>query len=266
LHTADYALQAVQVPAGQHTVALRFVPPDVVAGFVISLATLVAAGIVAWRWQLLLLPRDRRRHRPARLPEPALRFRRRFLETRLFETRQTPFLSSDTKSSAWWRRRWAILSVVLLGFGLRLFLLGHQELRGDEAFSYLFARLPAADVVPALLQEGDPHSPFHYLLLHGWMQLTGESEFAMRFLSLIPGLLLLPLMAQLGHYLGGRRLGLLAAVLAAISQSLVWVAQDARNQYTLALFWIVLATLLLVRVTKKGEIERRSTAVGLWVA
>lgn len=259
LHTADYALQVVQVPAGQHTVQLNFVPPDVVAGVVISLLTLVAAGIVAWRWQPVVLPRDRRH--PARLPEPALRLKRW-----LFEIRQTAATSAGTKSSARWRWRWTVLGVVLLGFGLRLFLLGHQELRGDEAFSYLFARLPAADIVPALLQEGDPHSPFHYLLLHGWMQLAGESEFAMRFLSLVPGVLLLPLMAQLGCYLGSRRLGLLAAVLAAISQSLVWVAQDVRNQYTLALLWIALATLLLVRATEKGKTERRPTAVGLWAA
>ena len=145
-----------------------------------------------------------------------------------------------------------VLFLVLLGFGLRAYGLGEQELRGDEAFSYLVARRPLVEIVPALLRQGDPHPPLHYLALHLWMRLAGGSEFSMRYASLLPGVLLLPLMFQLGRQVGGDGAGVLLTGLASVSQLLVWVAQDARNQYTLAAFFSTLAALSLVRALRCG--------------
>lgn len=155
-----------------------------------------------------------------------------------------------------WPLKPAVLLILLLGFALRVFRLGWQELRGDEAFSYLFARMPTVEIIPTLIAEGDPHSPFHYLLLHGWLALSGDSEFAMRYLSLLPGVLLLPLLYALGTALGNRKIGLLAALFAATSQSLIWLAQDVRNQYTLALFFGTWATLVLVKLASSNVILR----------
>ncbi|MCP4415174.1 MAG: hypothetical protein GY805_01035 [Chloroflexi bacterium] len=80
------------------------------------------------------------------------------------------------------------------------------------------------------------------------MKLVGDSELALRFLSLLPGVLLLPLLAQLGRRIGGRPFALLLTLLLAISQSHVWISQDVRNQYTLGLLLIVSATLLLTKL------------------
>ncbi len=245
---ANAGFQAILLPSGDHTINLRFAPTDVAAGITFSLLTLLAVIIAAGQARPVVVRRDWHwaigDWRTACAPSP---------------------LAAAVA-------KWGMTAVLLLGFGLRVLRLGYQELRGEEAVAYLFARLPAAQIIPALLADGNPQSPFHYLLLHGWMNLTGDSEFAMRFIALVPGVLLLPLIYVLGTTLSGRKLGLLAAFLGAISQSLVRLAQDMRSQYMLALFFGALATALLTRYlvpqrTKAGTpfvVSRRRSV--LWLA
>ena len=224
--TANSGFIAVLLPTGSHTITLRFAPWDVPVGMALSLLTLLGAGGLAWRWRPLV----GLRREPAKVSKTVVGW--------------PAWTWQPGQVIAKSRVLWGGTAVFFLAFILRLFRLGHQELRGDEAFSYLFAAMPPAESVPALLAGGDPHSPLHYLLLHGWLTLTGDTEFALRYLSLLLSLLLLPLVYQLGRLLGGQRLGLLAAFLMAISQSLIWLAQDVRNQYMLVQG--LLATVLLV--------------------
>ena len=73
--------------------------------------------------------------------------------------------------------------IVLLGFGARLFHLQSQSLWFDEGWSWHLARLPLADMAAATAAD---RSPFlYYALLHVWLKFAGESEFAMRYLSLM---------------------------------------------------------------------------------
>lgn len=234
LYPADYGLQGVWVPAGVHHVSLRFQPPEVTVGLIVSLLTLAGAALLAWRWR----PAVALRHDDDRrlIPRPAL----------------------PARKAAWVRLRfskrfyfWAAILLTFLSFALRVYRLDYQELRGDEAFSYLFAKQPASEIIPDLISEGDPHSPFHYLILHGWMSLSGDSEFAMRAIALFAGVLAVPLMYQLGREAEGASLGLLLSLMVTISPSLVWIDQEVRNQYALAIIFSLLATLLLVRFLRR---------------
>jgi hypothetical protein len=243
---ADYALQALVVPAGRNEVVLSYVARDVQVGVLVLLLTLVLTAVVAWRWHPVITTRPI-------MPEG--------------EKPVQPYLEWPD-----WRRslainhaRWIMVAVVLLGFGLRLFLLGNQELRGDEAFSFLFAQLPLSEVVPELVDQGDPHSPLHYLMLNGWVDLAGVSELSMRWLSLLPGLLLIPVIFRLGCEMAGRRVGIMAALMTAVSPSLIWLAQDIRNQYTLAMLFTSLATWLLVNINKSTVSRSTKMRVGMWV-
>jgi 4-amino-4-deoxy-L-arabinose transferase-like glycosyltransferase len=233
---ANGGFQAILLPPGDHTITLRFAPTDVTIGVIISLATLFLVMLLGWRGKLSIV------------------------------NGQWSMVNVRPSVDYWpltidhWQLKPALLLIILLGFALRVFRLGWQELRGDEAFNYLFARMATAEIIPTLIGEGDPHSPFPYLLLHGWLRLTGDSEFAMRYLSLVAGVLLLPLIYALGAALGSRRIGLLAMLLAAVSQSLIWLAQDMRSQYSLVLLFSVLATLLLVKLA-----DSRLSA-GWWLA
>lgn len=49
------------------------------------------------------------------------------------------------------------LAALILAFGLRVFGLGSQELRGDEAFGYFFSLRPFADMIDATLALQEPH-------------------------------------------------------------------------------------------------------------
>ena len=231
LYAADYALQALRVPAGQHTVELRFVPLDVIAGMAISILTLLFSLLLLRYRRVTPLPGAGNRRawpRPA-LPRIALRSR--------------PFLCRHARQ--------ILLLLLLLAFALRLANLGYQELRGDEAFSVGFAQLPLQEVAPALVAAGDPHPPLHYLLLSVWLHGIGDGEFVLRYPSVLLSLLLLPLLFLLGVRLRDRSLGALMVALAAVSQSLLWLAQDVRNQYLLVMLFTTAATLLLARAAER---------------
>ena len=156
-------------------------------------------------------------------------------------------------------RRLSILSLILfIAFTLRVHLLGNQELRGDEGFSWNYIQDPPAEILTRIIREGDPQPPIHYWLLWGWAQLTGDSEFAMRAWSALLSLSLVPLMYQVGRKLWREEVGLLAAGLTAIHPQQIWLAQDVRNMYQLALIALLIATLILPKlIQRKGAKAQR---------
>jgi hypothetical protein len=233
---ANAGLSAVVVPAGSHTVSLRFRPWDVWLGLVISLAAVLAAVVAAWRWRPVVVLRPAARPVPD-TPVPV-------------RSPQSVPLSGSLSTTMW---RAALVAILLVGFSLRVVSLGAQELRGDEAFSYLFTRLPLGEVVPELIDQGDPHPPLHYLALNVWARLAGDSELALRYLSAMAGTLLLPVLAVLGRRMAGARAGLWAAGLAAAAPGLIWLSQDVRNQYALVMLFAALTTLALVRRPLPGR-------------
>ncbi|MBK8906034.1 MAG: glycosyltransferase family 39 protein [Anaerolineaceae bacterium] len=229
--TANYAFQGVWLPPGTHTVTWHYRPWQVTVGLAISLLTVLGTAVFLRRPQAMKAGQ----RRPLILPRPAL-----------------PQLHLRQISPNWSWRIYLLL-LTLAAWAVRVFSAAAQELRGDEGFSYLFASLPLHQIIPELIPVGEPHSPLHYLLLHGLMAVAGPSEFVMRLPALIPGLLLIPLMAEWGRLVGGRRVGGLAALFTAVSQSLIWLAQDVRNQYAVAICFTVLASILLIRACQRQK-------------
>lgn len=132
--------------------------------------------------------------------------------------------------------------VLLLATGLRLYRLDAQSFWNDEGNT---ARA-AERRIPLILEaaEGDIHPPGYYLLLHFWRALAGESEFALRALSALCGVLTVALTYGLGRRLLGTSTGLGAACLAALSPLGVYYSQEAR-MYALLGLLSVLSTYLL---------------------
>src|SRR5215212_5259616 len=96
----------------------------------------------------------------------------------------------------------------------------------DEGISVGIASHGLADIPAALGQDGSP--PLYYLLLHGWMAVTGEGEAATRALSLLFALLAVPVSFWAGSAVFDRRAGTLAAVGAAGCPFLSYYAQETR--------------------------------------
>jgi hypothetical protein len=143
----------------------------------------------------------------------------------------------------------ALLCLLSLAFGLRVFVIGRQSLWGDEGASYAYA-VQSLTTLIADVAQNDPHPPLYYLGLNLWLPLAGIDEFSIRFFSLLPGVLTVSLIYALGKKLANDRVGLIAAVLAAVNPFLIWYSQWAR-MYSLAVALCLLSVYLFVKLMEK---------------
>ncbi len=107
----------------------------------------------------------------------------------------------------------------------------------DEAITTGIASHSVSAIPGILRHDGNP--PLYYVLLHGWIRLFGASESATHSLSLLFGLLCVPVGMWAGWTLFGRRAGLIAAVLFAFNAWLTNYAQETRMYELMALLGIV---------------------------
>jgi mannosyltransferase len=138
-----------------------------------------------------------------------------------------------------------IVSLVLAAFTLRTVSLDAQSLWRDEVDAMRFATVPLDEVLSNFTRPGW-NGPFYFLLLRGWIALTGTSEYAMRFLSLFFGVLCVPLAYALGSRLFNPRTGTFAALLVSVSPYLTWYSQEVK-MYTLVPVLALLAIYALRR-------------------
>jgi mannosyltransferase len=127
-----------------------------------------------------------------------------------------------------------ILLVIAVGMSLRLYRIGAQPLWVDEASSLRFAGQTFSQLWSwsTIVDPGNP--PLYYSLLHGWL-VFGDSEASLRLLSALFGVCTLPLVYALGRTVRDHRLGIVGALLFAISPFQVWYSQEARGYSLLTL-------------------------------
>lgn len=156
--------------------------------------------------------------------------------------------------------------VLLLALGLRGYRLGGQSLWADEGNSLALAQASLADI--AARTALDIHPPLYYWLLHGWRRLAGDSEVALRLLSVFASVLLVAVSYQLGRRVGGRRIGLLSAGLVSLSPFQIYYAQETR-MYALLALWAGLtlwAAAELYGATQAGPVAGSKRWLALYVA
>jgi len=149
----------------------------------------------------------------------------------------------------------AVGAVTALALVLRFAGIGDKSLWLDEAFSGWIANLPLDQLWRTTLQL-DTHPPLYYALLHFWIS-PESGEVALRSLSALFEAATVPVVYLTGRAIGGRRLGLLVALLQAVSPLHVWYAQQGR-MYAMLTFFAALALLCLVRLLV-GGLARRAT-------
>ncbi len=124
--------------------------------------------------------------------------------------------------------------IVLLTLALRLWGLNATSLWYDETFMLYHAQQGPRAAVLGLLQE-DNALPLHGLLLSCWIEVAGNSEFSVRYLSVLLTTLGAPLVIQLGRSLTHRRTtGLGGALAYATLPIFVYYSQEVR-MYALAI-------------------------------
>ncbi len=78
-----------------------------------------------------------------------------------------------------------LILIILIGFSLRLFHLSQESLWTDEAFTLSIAESPTVQEVIEKTKISEAVPPGYYLFLHYWISSFGNSEFSLRFPSLI---------------------------------------------------------------------------------
>ena len=153
--------------------------------------------------------------------------------------------------------RTALLALLLLAFGLRLYRLDHQELRGDEAFGYFFSLRAYDEIISATIELQEPHPVASYFVQKAWLGLAGHGEFALRYVNIWFGVLAVALIYRFGRRLGlTTASALAAAALLTISPYIIWHAQDAR-MYSMSLALTLASTWLAVEWLARDKRSRR---------
>lgn len=161
-------------------------------------------------------------------------------------------------------RPFAALGLIcLLAFVLRLHRLAEPVLRWDEGWSLAHASLNWGELVR--IAALDWHPPLYTALLKLWIGLAGVSTFSLRYLSVLLGVLAVPLAYVVARvWLGASHprkregLALLAALYAAVAPLLVYYGQVVR-MYPLATLAVLAAGALMLRDEGRWVLSGRRT-------
>jgi hypothetical protein len=133
---------------------------------------------------------------------------------------------------------WIVLTFCLFSYIRGAYELGEQSLWWDESLSHYRATQPFSFILSNKMHvtsgdvqvpfTPDQHPPLYFILLRFVISVSGDSEFAMRFLSLSMGVLVVPLLYQCGKWLFDPFGGVMAALLGALSPLYLWAQQEAR--------------------------------------
>lgn len=158
------------------------------------------------------------------------------------------------RPEAWYRRALIPTSVAvlcLLGLALRLYRLGDANVWWDEGWSVWLARMSLPQLVERTAYDTNP--PLYYALLHFWIRLVSESEYALRLLSVLGGVTAVAATYRLAREFGWRRSGpITAAALVAVSPFMVLWSQQAR-MYSWATALGLLSTALALSLWRTGR-------------
>jgi 4-amino-4-deoxy-L-arabinose transferase-like glycosyltransferase len=152
-----------------------------------------------------------------------------------------------------------LILLLLLAAATRTYQLTSQSIWFDEGWSAYAAEQPT---LLAAANADATNPPLYYVLLNGFARFTGDSELALRWFSLLFGLLTIPLAYQLGRRLFGERAGLGAAFVTAFTPLLWWASQEAR-MYTLLAFLTLAAALAWHTLLRRPS---RPAWLALWGA
>ncbi len=141
------------------------------------------------------------------------------------------------------KNKFWLFVAVAIAFFFRVYRLDGQSLWNDEGTSIALASRSLDAIINGAAQ--DIHPPLYYFLLHYWMPLVGKTEFAVRFLSVIAGVLVIALTFRIARFFFDVEVANVAAFFAAFSPFQVYYSQETR-MYIWVAFWAGLSVLAML--------------------
>jgi Dolichyl-phosphate-mannose-protein mannosyltransferase len=148
-----------------------------------------------------------------------------------------------------------LVAITVLALLIRVVVLGHQPLAGDEAFTALVSRRSWLDMFAVV--RSDSGAPLPYVLSHLATSVSTDPG-ALRFPSALAGTAAVPLLAALARRLADNRAALCAALAAAVLPPLVASSRDGR-MYALAGTLVLAMALTLWRAAEQPTRARLAT-------
>lgn len=148
-----------------------------------------------------------------------------------------------------------LIFLVLSGFLLRFYRLDFNSLWLDEAVDNNISRKSFFGIWQYIYsgREVHPHPPFFYWLEHIMLYL-GDSEFILRFIPAVVGVLTIPIFYLIGIEFKDKNTGLLLATLLVFSPFHVYYSQEARS-YALSLFFFSIAFLFYLKTLRANDVR-----------
>ena len=123
----------------------------------------------------------------------------------------------------------------------------------DEACSWFSAKQEfPMGIINNLLHLDLQHTPLYFFLLHFWMKIFGNSEIAIRSLSVIFGILTVPLVYIVSKKVASEKVAILSTLVTAMSPLLVFFSVEAR-MYPIVVFLVMLSLNYLVDYEQKND-------------
>jgi len=160
--------------------------------------------------------------------------------------------NSLSKQLASKQARWIAWALLLLAFAMRVYALGRHELAFDEVASFFIADRGPIRLLTYIRGAIREHPPLYYLFLSLWMPLAGESEFAIRFLSVIIGTVTVAATYRLMRQATHQWLALLGTLLLVVSPFHIRISRDAR-MYGLLALWTLVSISAFVALLKQED-------------
>lgn len=141
--------------------------------------------------------------------------------------------------------------LISLGSFLRVYKLDNKGLWFDEIGEVIVA---SSNSISDVLLGASHHlaPPLDYLILHMFLHF-GNSDFIVRFPSVIFGILSIPLIYKIGKLLFGVKEGLIGAFLLSIAPMHIWYSQETR-MYSLFVFLSLLSLLFFIKAINENTV------------
>ena len=132
-----------------------------------------------------------------------------------------------------------IFLIFLLGLALRLYDLGSESIWYDEASSIAVAKLGLIEQISWSFVQNDNNPPLYYQIMHFWIWIFGDSEFAARVPAALFGSFSIFAIYMVGRLTFNKKVGLIAALILATSLFHIKYSQEARAYSLLAFLTLV---------------------------
>ena len=166
--------------------------------------------------------------------------------------------ADDDDRAPWTPMRvdWALIGSIVVAAFLRFWHIGTQAIWYDEYVTTLDMKNRLAEMVIANLPYSEGSPPLYFVAQWFWGPIAGRGDGAVRSLSAVIGIAMVPMIFLLARELGqSRRVARIAALITAVNPLFVWYSQEARPYALLGLTGIVATYFWARALHRDGRID-----------